>query len=54
MIPLLHRLWLDNEAQDIAEYGVMVAMIVIIVIGAIQLVGSHGNTVSSNVMSSPH
>ena len=52
LIPRLRRAWLDDEGQDIAEYGVMLAMIVIIVIGAIQLIGSHGNTALSNVASS--
>ncbi|PYX81762.1 MAG: Flp family type IVb pilin [Acidobacteria bacterium] len=54
MTPLLRRAWLEDEAQDIAEYGVMLAMIVIIVIGAIQLIGSHANTAFSNVASSTH
>jgi Flp pilus assembly pilin Flp len=54
LIWLFRHAWLDDEAQDIAEYGVMLAMIVIMVIGAIQIVGSHGSTALSNVASSTH
>jgi len=43
---------LDDEGQDIAEYAVMLAVILIIVIGTIRLVGTSANTVFSNVASS--
>jgi Flp pilus assembly pilin Flp len=47
------RSWVFNdEGQDIAEYAVMVAVILIVVIGTIRLVGSNANTVFSNVASS--
>jgi Flp pilus assembly pilin Flp len=52
MCTLLRGCLLDDEAQDIAEYAVMVAVILIIVIGTIRLVGSNANTVFSNVASS--
>jgi Flp pilus assembly pilin Flp len=42
----------DDNGQDIAEYAVMVAVILIIVVGTIRLIGSHSNTVFSNVASS--
>jgi Flp pilus assembly pilin Flp len=42
----------NDEGQDIAEYAVMVAVILIVVIGTIRLVGSNANTVFSNVASS--
>jgi Flp pilus assembly pilin Flp len=41
----------DDNGQDIAEYAVMVAVILIIVVGTIRLIGSHSNTVFSNVAS---
>jgi Flp pilus assembly pilin Flp len=41
----------DDQAQDIAEYAVLVAAILIIVIGTIRLIGSNSNTVFSNVAS---
>lgn len=52
MSQLLRSLWNDQEGQDIAEYAVMVAVILIVVVGTIRLVGSNANTVFSNVASS--
>jgi len=46
------RLWSDELGQDIAEYAVMVAVILIIVVGTIRLIGTNANTVFSNVASS--
>jgi Flp pilus assembly pilin Flp len=45
-------LWSHDEGQDIAEYAVMLAVILVIVVGTIRLVGSHANTVFSNAASS--
>jgi Flp pilus assembly pilin Flp len=52
MAAFLHQLWSDDQGQDIAEYAVLVAAILIIVVGTIRLVGSNSNTVFSNVASS--
>ena len=49
---LLRNLWRENQGQDIAEYAVMLAVILVIVVGTIRLVGSQANTVFSNVASS--
>jgi Flp pilus assembly pilin Flp len=46
------RLWQQNEGQDIAEYAVMLAVILVIVVGTIRLIGSNANTVFSNTASS--
>ncbi len=48
----LRRLWLEDEGQDIAEYAVMLAVILVIVVGTIRLIGSNANNVFSNVASS--
>jgi pilus assembly protein Flp/PilA len=48
----LGRLWNEERGQDIAEYAVMLAVILVIVIGTIQLIGSNANTVFSSVASS--
>jgi Flp pilus assembly pilin Flp len=48
----LARLWSDDQAQDIAEYAVMLAVILVIVVGTIRLIGSNANTVFSQVASS--
>jgi Flp pilus assembly pilin Flp len=46
---LLKRLWSDNRGQDIAEYAVMLAVILAIAIGTIRLIGSNANNVFSSV-----
>jgi Flp pilus assembly pilin Flp len=51
MFTLLRHLARNDDGQDIAEYAVMVAAILIIVIGTIRLVGTNANTVFSNVAS---
>ena len=44
---LISNLWNDEEGQDIAEYAVMLAVILVIVVGTIRLIGSNANTVFS-------
>lgn len=45
-------LWSEEEGQDIAEYAVMLAVILVIVVGTVKLIGSNANIVFSNVASS--
>lgn len=52
MIRLLRAFWSHDEGQDIAEYAVMLAVILVLVVGTIRLVGSNANTVFSNAASS--
>ena len=49
---LLQQLWKDEQGQDIAEYAVMLAVILVIVVGTIRLIGSNANNVFSQVGSS--
>ena len=46
---LLRRLSGEESGQDIAEYAVMLAVILVIVVGTIRLVGSNANNVFSSV-----
>ena len=48
----LGTLWNDERGQDIAEYAVMLAVILVIVVGTIRLIGSNANNVFSQVGSS--
>jgi Flp pilus assembly pilin Flp len=48
---LFKKLWRDEEGQDIAEYAVMLAVILVIVVGTIRLIGSNANNVFSQVAS---
>jgi Flp pilus assembly pilin Flp len=52
MTNLFRQLWSQEEAQDIAEYAVMLAVILVIVVGTLRLVGSNANNVFSSVASS--
>ena len=54
MTEMLRRIWSEDEGQDIAEYAVMLAVILVIVVGTIKLIGSNANNVFSNVASSLH
>jgi Flp pilus assembly pilin Flp len=49
---LVSRLWCDQQGQDIAEYAVMLAVILVIVVGTVRLIGSNANNVFSSVASS--
>lgn len=52
MTSMLYKLWREEEGQDIAEYAVMLAVILVIVVGTIRLIGSNANNVFSSVASS--
>jgi len=49
VIKLFNQLWSDESGQDIAEYAVMLAVILVIVVGTIRLIGSNANNVFSAV-----
>ena len=48
----IQKLWRNDEGQDVAEYAVMLAVILVIVIGTIRLIGGNSNNVFSQVASS--
>ena len=52
MYKLIERIWSDDQGQDIAEYAVMLAVILVLVVGTIRLVGSNANNVFSSAASS--
>ena len=52
MIELMKRLWSEEQGQDIAEYAVMLAVILVLVVGTVRLIGGHSNNVFSTVASS--
>jgi Flp pilus assembly pilin Flp len=49
MSNIFRRLWREERGQDIAEYAVMLAVILVIVVGTIRLIGTKSNTVFSQV-----
>ena len=48
----LRNLWNETRGQDIAEYAVMLAVILLLVVGTIKLIGTNANSTFSNVASS--
>ena len=51
MKELLLNLWSNDEGEDIAEYAVMLAVILVIVVGTIRLIGTQANNVFSETAS---
>jgi Flp pilus assembly pilin Flp len=52
VIKAIHQLWAEESGQDVAEYAVMLAVILVIVIGTVRLIGGNANNVFSQVQSS--
>ena len=52
MVKILCAAWQKDDGQDIAEYAVMLAVILVIVVATIRLVGSNTNNVFSAAASS--
>ncbi len=46
---LLNDLWSNEDGQDVAEYSVMLAVILVIVVGTVKLIGSNAGNVFSQV-----
>ena len=52
VIATIRQLWTDDRGQDVAEYAVMLAVILVIVIGTVRLIGGNANNVFNQVQSS--
>jgi Flp pilus assembly pilin Flp len=46
------RFWSEEDGQDVAEYSVMLAVVLVIVVGTIRLIGSNASNIFSQVGSS--
>jgi Flp pilus assembly pilin Flp len=51
VISTIRQLWVEEQGQDVAEYAVMLAVILVIVIGTVRLIGGNANNVFSEVSS---
>jgi len=49
VIRVIQRLWSEQDGQDVAEYAVMLAVVLVIVVGTVRLIGSNANNVFSEV-----
>jgi Flp pilus assembly pilin Flp len=47
MSKFIHKLWSEESGQDIAEYAVMLAVILVLVVGTVRLIGSNANNAFS-------
>lgn len=52
MADALRSLWSNEEGQDIAEYAVLLAVILVLVVGTVRLIGANANNVFSATASS--
>jgi len=52
MSKFIRTLWSDESGQDIAEYAVMLAVILVLVVGTVRLIGSNANNAFSTAASS--
>jgi Flp pilus assembly pilin Flp len=51
MASLVYGLWSEEQGQDIAEYAIMLAVILVVVVGTLRLIGSNANNAFSSVAS---
>jgi len=51
VMKMIRQLWTEEQGQDVAEYAVMLAVILVIVIGTVRLIGGNANNVFSQVSS---
>jgi Flp pilus assembly pilin Flp len=45
MTDLLRNIWIDDDGQDIAEYALMLAVILVVVFATVQAIGTNANTI---------
>jgi Flp pilus assembly pilin Flp len=51
---LFRNIWSREEGQGIAEYAIMMAVVMVIVAGTVRLIGANANKVFSSIGSSVH
>ena len=49
LIARLRSLWIRDEAQDLLEYALLVALIALVAVGAITAAGTNVNTIFNNI-----
>ena len=45
MKELVWKMWKDDKGEDIAEYALMLAVILVVVIGAVRLIGTNASNI---------
>ncbi len=49
MREILREIWRDEQGQDIAEYALMLAVILLIVVASVGAIGTNANTIFNTV-----
>jgi Flp pilus assembly pilin Flp len=49
MNELIRKMWLDQSGQDVAEYALLLAAILAVVVGTVTAIGTQSNTVFTSV-----
>ena len=49
MLQVLHQIWADDQAQDIAEYALMLTVILLVVVAAVTAIGGNANNIFNAV-----
>ncbi len=47
MLNFCKQVWSEEQGQDIAEYAVMLAVILVLVVGTVRLIGGNANNAFS-------
>jgi len=45
----LLNIWQDDQGQDVAEYALMLAVILVVVVGSVKAIGTAANSVFTKV-----
>jgi Flp pilus assembly pilin Flp len=51
VIEIIRQIWAEDTGQDVAEYAVMLAVILVILIVTVRLIGGNANNLFSQVSS---
>jgi len=45
---MLHSLWSNDAGQDVAEYALLLAVLLVVVAGAVAAIGTNADTIFGN------
>jgi len=51
MRQLLNRMYFADEGQDVAEYAIMLGVVLVLVVGTVQMIAANSNNVFSGIAS---
>jgi len=49
VLKILREIWRQDDGQDVAEYSVMLAVVLVIVVGTVRMIGSNAGNIFSSV-----